>query len=73
MNKLWILGLVLLTVFVSGCIEGTAQIVCKDVEKTKTVNEDRCDYTEGCVCLHKSLFGLGDCDTCRCTYTERVC
>ncbi|PIN95731.1 hypothetical protein COU56_00670 [Candidatus Pacearchaeota archaeon CG10_big_fil_rev_8_21_14_0_10_31_9] len=63
---------------VSDLSESTTKLVCKqqsyqDIEYyTEVVSGKNCDRVSECTCIHESWWGLGACDSCRCTKERTV-
>jgi len=61
---------------VSAYNDATTKLVCKEQqyeyekEYIETVSGKNCDYDRDCRCIHKSWWGLGACDSCRCKKTK---
>ncbi len=83
----------ILIFFMSGGAKITGNVVhnmgCEEITKYRTEyktetyysNSKNCDSSVECTCIHESYWGLGACDSCRCSkrvsyqvpYTEEKC
>ncbi len=78
-SKAWIIIVIIIIAAATIFILASNKIIgCKTTTEyktetyTETVGYKNCDYDRDCRCIHKSLLGLGACDSCRCTKTRQV-